>query len=351
MCYIGNIDNILVKFYRVGVGGYMYKVGLVALDGCYLSSLAGPMDAFQVANAHICNQQGEDAPQFSWQTLSPTAEPVVVSGGISLQADTTLEQAGDYDLIYLPAFPYPGAKAFDVMRDKLHNLIEWLVMQWKSGVSLASNCTGTFLLAETGLLNGREATTTWWLERQFHKRYPKVKLNSRAMITDQDGLLCAGAMTAHQNMAVHLIERYCSADIATQCAKAMLIDTSDKAQSPYQTMLSADTTGDPMVAKAQYWLQTHLQTGVDQVTLAKKMGVSQRTLIRRFKLELGVTPITYLQNVRISAAKQLLENTAMPLPEVIDQVGYSDLSSFSRLFKQRIGLTPAGYRQRFRTST
>jgi transcriptional regulator GlxA family with amidase domain len=150
-------------------------------------------------------------------------------------------------------------------------------------------------------------------------------------------------------MAVHLIERYASVALAAQCAKAMLIDTSEKVQAPYQSLVLSETSGDPAVSSAQYWLQTHLQEPVDQAGLAQKIGVSQRTLIRRFNTELGVPPLIYLQNCRIEAAKQLLENTALPLVAVIEQVGYTDISSFSRLFKKRTGLTPAAYRKRFPT--
>ncbi|OUS24316.1 hypothetical protein A9Q99_25530 [Gammaproteobacteria bacterium 45_16_T64] len=326
----------------------MVKMGVIAYDNCYLSSLSGPMDAFQVANAYSCRQLGPSGTQFSWNTVSITGEPVKTSGGISIATDMSIANADVFDLIYLPAFPYQGALAMDKMAEELRPLLDWLVVQWKRGATLVTICTGGFLMAETGLLDGREATTTWWLEKQFHKRYPNVKLNSRAMITEQDRLMCAGAMTSYQNMAVHLIERYATADLAIQCAKAMLIDTSVSAQSPYQNLLMDEASGDPVVAKAQYWLQNHAKENIDQAELAQKMGVSQRTLIRRFKAELDLTPLNYLQNIRIETAKQLLENTTLPLIEVTEHVGYTDISSFSRLFKQRTGLTPAAYRQRFK---
>ena len=326
----------------------MAKMGIVAYDNCYLSSLSGPMDSFQVANAFSCRQSGSDDATFSWNTVSITGEPVKTSGGISIATDMSIVNAEEFDVIYLPAFPYQGALAMDEMAKELRPLLDWLVVRWKRGATLVTICTGAFLLAETKLLDGREATTTWWLEKQFHKCYPKVKLNGREMITEQDRLMCAGAMTSYQNMSVHLIERYATADLAIQCAKAMLIDTSVRAQSPYQNLLMDEVSGDPVVAKAQYWLQNHAKENIDQAAFAQKMGVSQRTLIRRFKAELDLTPLSYLQNIRIETAKQLLENTTLPIIEVTERVGYSDISSFSRLFKQRTGLTPAAYRQRFK---
>lgn len=328
----------------------MVKVGIVAYDNCYLSSLSGPMDSFQVANSLNCRQSGVDKAAFGWNTVSITGEPVKTSGGISIATDMSITNACEFDVIHLPAFPYLGALAMDEMANELRPLLDWLVNRWKHGATLMTVCTGSFLLAETGLLNGREATTTWWLEKQFHKRYPKVKLNGRKLITEQDQLMCAGAMTSYQNMSIHLIERFATADLSIQCAKAMLIDTSVRAQSPYQNLLMDEPSGDPIVAKAQHWLHNHAKENIDQTELAKKMGVSQRTLIRRFKAELDLAPLSYLQNIRIETAKQLLESTTLPIIDVTEHVGYSDISSFSRLFKQRTGLTPAAYRQRFKAT-
>lgn len=328
----------------------LLKVGLVLVDQFYLSSMAGILDPMHVANAHIRNQQGPQAPQFECRTVSQTVEPVTAAGGIKVQADTDISRDNNFDVLFLSAFPYRGVSAFESMADQHRPLLDWVVEQWRKGVVITSACTGVFLLAETQLLDGRLATTTWWLERPFRLRFPKVRLDSRALVAEEDRIMSAGAMTANQNLAVRLIERYSSSELAVQCAKTMLIDTNENAQTPYQNLMLSDPSGDPVVAKAQYWLQSHLAGSIDQTVLAEKVGVSQRTLIRRFKNELGITPLTYLQNARIETAKKLLENTNMPLTEVIEQVGYADLSSFSRLFKQRIGITPAAYRAKFKSN-
>jgi len=325
----------------------MYKVAVVLYEGCYLSSLSGPVDALQIANTHIRAQQGEEAKLFQWQTVSMKPGPVETSGGFSLQADTHINQNNHFDFIYIPGFLFKGLTEFDKMMEELEPLKDWLIQKWKQKSSIGANCTGTFILAETGLLDGRKATTTWWLDNTFRNRYPSVKLNSQAMLTEQDRLICAGTMTAFFNMALHIIEKQVSEELAMQCAKTMLINTSENAQSPYQNLLSSASSSDPIVAKTQYWINNHLEVNVDQVRLAEKVGVSQRTLIRRFKTELGITPLTYLQNVRIETAKSLLENSSTPLSQVVIRVGYNDISSFTKLFKQRVGLSPIGYRRRF----
>jgi len=325
----------------------MYKIGVVLYEGCYLSSLSGPLDAFQVANAHMTAQQVDKQSMFDWQTVSIDKRAVKTSGGFTLNPDVSIDQAGDYDFIYIPAFFYQGLTDFEEMMDRLAPLLDWLVVAWKRKATIGSNCTGTFILAETGLLNGRKATTTWWLEQAFRTRYPGVLLDTQVMVTEQDNLICAGAMTAYLHMSMHVIEKFVTHDLAMQCAKTMLVDISESAQSPYHNLLLSESSADPVVSKAQFWIQNHLHQNVDQVRLAEKIGVSQRTLIRRFKAEIGLTPLTYLQNVRIETAKQKLESTSLSLEQVIYQVGYSDVSSFSTLFKKRVGLSPSAYRKRF----
>jgi len=308
------------------------------------------MDAFQVANAHSLAQRADSQTMFECKTISLSKGAVKTSGGVVLNPDLSIDQAGELDFVYVPAFFYQGEEAFDKMLVKLKPVIDWLVLTWKSRTVIASSCTGTFLLAETGLLEGRKATTTWWLEQVFRDRYPKVRLNMKEMVTEQDALICAGAMTANLSIAMSVIERFVSSDIAMHCAKSMLVDTSDTIQSPYHNLLVSESSSDPIVSKAQFWIQNHLHIVVDQIRLAEKVGVSQRTLIRHFKAELGTTPLTYLQNVRIETAKQILENTSLSLEQVIYQVGYRDISSFAKLFKKRVGVTPSVYRKRFAKS-
>ena len=327
----------------------MYRIGIVYLPNAYLSSVSGVMDTFQVANAHIRNQQGPDALQYHCEMLSQTAAVTVFQGGIKIQADVILENAGHYDVIFIPSFFYQGVSAFEKMAEQQRPLQQWLIERWRSGASIACNCTAAFLLAETGLLDGRKATTSWWLERQFRRRFPWVKLDLQARVTEDERLYCSAAMTAHYFLALRLIEQKSGPELADLCSKTMLIDYRDRTQPAYQNLLIDSKSEDPLVSKAQYWLQNHLREDFDLTELAEKMQVSQRTLIRRFKAELDVPPLTYLQNLRIETAKQLLENTNSALVGIIDQVGYSDVSSFSRLFKRRIGLSPSAYRQRFQS--
>ena len=325
------------------------KIGVLLYDGCYASSLTGVIDAFQIANAHIANLSPA-ASLFSWVMVSIDGKPVKSHGGLVLQPDMAMNDMPEVDVIYIPACFYSGAKKLDQWLSGQKPMREWLIKQWNNGVILATSCTGTFVLADTGLLDGKKATTTWWLEPQFKRRYPWVNLQVKELITEDQRLICAGAMTSNLYLAIHLIERYVSAEIASVCAKVMLIDMGHTAQSPYQSLFSLPDISDPLIDKVVYRLQTHYKNSIDLLALAEEFAVSQRTLIRRFKAEMDMTPLVYLQNIRLESAKNLLENSHLSLLEVTESVGYSDISSFSRLFKERLGLTPLMYRKRFQVN-
>lgn len=224
-------------------------------------------------------------------------------------------------------------------------MLNWLTTQWQNGATLASSCTGTFFLAKTGLLNNKDATTTWWLESQFRQMYPSVRLKPREVVTSQDRMVCAGAMASSLQMAMWILEKFGSDSLVSQCAKTMMIDFGRHVQPYSQNSLPHQATQDPVVSRAQYWLQNHLKSDTPMSQVAQHMGVSQRTMARKFKASLGVTPLAYLQSMRIEAAKNLLEASRVSIQDIVEEVGYKDYSAFTQLFRKQVGITPAAYRQ------
>ncbi|WNC74026.1 helix-turn-helix domain-containing protein [Thalassotalea psychrophila] len=329
----------------------MCKVGILLYDGCYASSFTGLIDSFQIANA-IIEKISPGTSKITCLTISETSKPVSTHTGISIQPDYTFLDTPDIDILYIPACFYSSYHKTDEVffewLAKQQNVCNWLTLQYNSGVIMAANCTGTFLLAETGLLNWKAATTTWWLEKEFRHRYPSVRLDIKDMITSDERVICAGALSSYFNLAIKFIEQYSDPKIANLCAKIMLVDVGQASQEPYQTLFAIPEVKDELVSKVLYELQTNFQHNIDLHQLACKYGVSQRTLIRRFKSELDSAPLEYLQNVRLESAKKLLESSSLSLIQIVEQVGYSDVSSFSRLFKRRLGLTPVMYRNRFK---
>lgn len=324
----------------------MPMAGILALNGCYASSLGGFADVLQVANAHLRKQHGGAARPFQWRFISLATGPVCASNGLPIAVDAEARER-KYDLIFIPSLHYSGHRAFDQFLKSLGPTYPWLVEQWRAGALLAANCTGTFVLARTGLLDGRVATTTWWLEQQFRARYPNVKLEMGPVVTEVDRLMCGGASASYLLQAVRVVEKFCGTAIASQTAKAMLIDVSQTSQTPYLPLLQESTHSDELVRRAQAWLAEHLADPLRLADLASFLAVSERTLIRRFNTVLREPPLSYLQKLRIDSARAMLETGTLSIERISNCVGYRDTSSFSRLFRERIGVSPGQYRTRF----
>lgn len=324
----------------------MPKVAILAVEGCYLSCAAGFADVLQVANVHLRQQQGSSAPAFEWYFVSPGGRPVLTSNGVEI-ATRPLDAFPAADVILIPAIHYPGFKPFVRFLGQQAETLAWLRAQWNAGAWVGANCTGTFLLAQSGLLDGKAATTTWWLSQQFRSLFPKVDLQFRSVLTEGDRLICAGATATYLLQVIRMIEQFMGPAIAGQSAKSMLIDVSHTSQVPYVPLLTETRHADSVVERAQQWLQKNMAREISLADLARAVAVSERTLSRRFTLATGQTPHGYLQSLRLEAARALLEVGDLPVQAVAVQVGYSDVSSFTRLFRQAVGLTPGSYRRRF----
>lgn len=326
----------------------MPVAAILGFDDVYASVLGGFADMLQVANAHMRKQGARDAGLFEWQFLSVDGQPVRASNGLEL-AMRPLPPRRQFDLVFIPSLHYRGWRPFESFLGRQQEVREWLVQQWKQGAWLSANCTGTFLLADTGLLDRRVATTTWWLEQQFRERYPDVDLQMRPAVTESDRLVCGGAHATFWLQAVRILTHFAGKAIALQCARSMLIDLTQTTQTPLQPLIGDQTHNDPLIHKAQNWLQDRMTDAVRMSDLAQQLAVSERTLIRRFNAVLGHSPLTYLQHLRIDTARALLEAGDLSIEQIALYVGYSDVSSFSRLFRKRVGLTPGAYRARLLT--
>ena len=324
----------------------MPTVAILCVEGCYLSCAAGFADVFQAANAHLRRQQGPDCRPLEWSFVSARGGTVSASNGIIFDTQP-LDSAKPFDIVVVPAIHYPGYKPFVRFLDQQTTIYGWLRSQWKAGAWIGANCTGTFLLAQSGLLDGRAATTTWWLDRLFRARYPKVDLHYRSVLAEAERLQCAGATSTYLLQAVRLVAHFLGSRLASQCAKSMLIDVSHTGHIPYLPLLTEPAHDDATVERAQDWLQRNMADDIAMSDLARALSVSERTLVRRFGKACGQTPLKYLQMVRLDAARSLLEAGTMSVQSIVKRVGYNDASSFSRLFRQSYGFSPGEYRQRF----
>jgi transcriptional regulator GlxA family with amidase domain len=324
----------------------MPYVAILVVEGCYASCAAGFADVLQVANVHLRHQQGAGCRPFECAFVSPDGGPVATSNGVQIETQPYGSRRR-FDVITIPAIHYPGFKPFVRFLDQQTKTYEWLRAQWKAGAWIGANCTGTFMLAQSALLDERAATTTWWLNQQFRSRYPKVDLHFRSALTEVDRLICAGATATYLLQAIRIVDKLMGPTIASQCAKSMLIDVSHTGQVPYLPLLTETKHADSVVERAQHWLHKNMAKDISMSDLARAIAVSERTMARRFVAAIGQTPLEYLQAVRLQAARALLETGDMTVQSVAAQVGYSDASSFSRLFRQGVGLSPGSYRRRF----
>ncbi|EDM47046.1 GlxA family transcriptional regulator [Marinobacter algicola] len=329
----------------------MRTVSVIGFDGALASAITGVIDLFRLAGvtwARINDTPPEQ--QFTTQLLTEGGRPCRCINGITLMADgdwrdipTGNSQA---DLVIVPTIGAPIAQVLEANS----GLINWLsdFREAPSGqVRVASNCTGAFLLAEAGLLEGRQATTHWGFSHQFRQRFPGVALHPDKLITVDGHIACAGGGMAWWDLGVYLVERYAGAKVARELAKAFVIDAGRTSQAPYGALQARRYHSDAAILKLQDWLDVNHTRPVTLQDLATFAGLTERSLIRRFKAATGDTPTGYLQLLRIEAARKHLENSRVAVEEVTRLVGYEDVSSFSRLFRKHTGLAPGIYRARF----
>lgn len=325
----------------------MPEFALLAYPGCKATGVAVAADVLNVLNSLWQREQGGAEPLFRWRVLSPDGAGIATATGLQLAAQGRWEDAGSCPVAVLPAIHYTRAAE---LLQQLHTLTPALAILPQlhaAGTTIGAGCTGTFLLAESGLLDDRRATTSWWLQRLFAQRYPRVKLRAEELLTEEDRLVCAGANNARADLILRLAEPYAGRDLVWMAAKLLLVDANRISQSAYMSLPEQATHADPVVERVQLRLQTQLAEPHDLDALAALAEVSPRTLIRRFKDATGLPPIAYLQQLRIDTAKRLLETTPASVDQIVAQVGYQDVSTFRKLFKRGTGLSPREYRARF----
>jgi transcriptional regulator GlxA family with amidase domain len=249
---------------------------------------------------------------------------------------------GPLDALLLP--PHLGQ---DLPGDPGGHLSAWLRARHREGTLLCSVCAGAFLLAETGLLAGRPATTHWALKASFAERFPEVRLDTDRLIVDDGDLMTAGGVMAWVDLGLRLVVRFLGPATMLATARQLLVDPGGREQSFYSTFAPALGHGDAAVLKAQQWLQVHCGDKVDVPGMAAAARLGERTFLRRFRRATGMRPGEYLQHLRIGKAREHLERSGLSIDEIAWRVGYQDTGAFRRTFQRLLGLAPGEYRRRF----
>lgn len=238
----------------------------------------------------------------------------------------------------------------DDMMGRHEQLLEWIRQMHSAGATIYSACSGSVLLAASGLLAGREATSHWGYQDLFRTRFPDVRFRAESSLVFADAagrIVTAGGTTSWHDLAIHIISRHCSPGEALRIAKLYLLKWHNEGQLPYTSLVRRQPHADSAVRQAEAWLAKNLAEPKAVAAVVAATGVPERTLNRRFKAATGSTIIAYAQNLRIEEAKRLLETTDKPFEEIAASVGYENPAFFRRLFSRYTGLTPGQYRQMF----
>lgn len=326
----------------------MIKVAVVAVPYCHGTGVHGIMDFFTTAN--YCGRgpsKGEPL-LFDCQIVTVDDQPVHTYSGATVMPTATRE-AFHPDLIVVGSAMESviGESRVDQSMARARPLFGWLRAAFERGAILASVCTGSFLLAEAGLLEDQVATTHWRAAPLFRKRYPHLRLEEDQLLVDNGRVICAGGATAFIDLCLYLVERLASPAVALACSKLLILDNRRFEQTPYMSFFGQKAHQDNAIRKAQGWLEQHYADPIAIDEVAKVAGLGTRTFKRRFKEATGETPLGYLQQIRVEAAKHLLESSRDQTAQIIWAVGYEDASSFRRLFKRTVGCTMEQYRKRF----
>jgi transcriptional regulator GlxA family with amidase domain len=317
----------------------MVQLGLLVTNRHRLLSVAAILDVFESVNGFY--QRSGDPAFFNITLFSPEEPNGQYYGAYTMQP---IQSAVQQDLILVPAF---GSGDLQMSVGANTMCIPWLWEQHKNGAEIASFCTGAFLLAAAGLLNGKEATTHIDAAEALASNFPAVIMRSESVVTDYEGIYTSGGATSSFHLMLYLIQRYCGKELTLKTAKMFAIDMDREQQTYFGTFMPPQNHGDGLVNMAQQKIEKEYQEGSTIEMLIQDIPASRRNVVRRFKQAIGVTPIEYLQRTRIEAAKKLLTQTDQSVLEVMLNSGYNDLKSFRQLFKKSTGLTPKEYRDKF----
>lgn len=264
-------------------------------------------------------------------------------GEITIRPDVMIADVRKTDLILIPAIHGP----LDRIRDDNREFLAWIVQQYKGGAEVASFCIGTFFLASTGLLAGRNCSTHWNFANEFRAMFPEANLMDDKIMTEDSGLYTSGGAYSYLNLVVYLVEKYAGREIAIMIAKAFMIDIDRYSQSPFIMFTGQKAHDDEQIKKAQEYIESNYQEKITVDQLADMLALGRRSLERRFKKATCNTLTEYIQRVKIEAAKKGFESSRKNINEVMYEVGYSDTKAFRTVFKKITGLSPIDYRNKY----
>lgn len=319
----------------------MKHVSILLPEGAILGSIEGPRQLLAQVN-HFFQSKGE-SPMFNIQLVGIKKEIRLSGGAFTAHAGAMIQDVKKTDLIIIPAVD--GDPADGIERNK--EFIPWIQQQHGQGAEVASLCIGAFILASTGLANGKKLATHWLAENQFRKMFPEVILIAEKIVTDEGGVYSSGGAYSYLNLILYLIEKYVNRETAVLCAKVFALEIDRENQSAFMMFSGTKEHGDTPIKEAQMFIESNYQEKITVDQLASMFALGRRNLERRFKKATANTVVEYIQRVKIEAAKMSLESSRENVNEVMYKVGYNDIKAFRTTFKKITGLSPVEYRNKY----
>lgn len=306
-----------------------------------LSSIVGSYKIFTRANKYSKDKIGKDVFKIELAGISKRVN--FYEGLFTVRPHTHISAITKTNLIIIPSLNHNYQKA--IKGNRL--LIDWLVKRYKEGAEVASICTGAFMLATSGLLDGKRCSTHWAAADTFRTMFPNVDLQQDQLITDENGIYTNGGAYSFLNLMIYLVEKYYDRETAIFCSKVFQIEIDRQSQSAFTIFSGQKLHGDDIVKKAQIYIEDNLHEKISIEHLSSLFSVGRRNFDRRFVKATGNTPVEYSQRVKVECAKKALETSRKTVNEVMYDVGYSDIKAFREVFRKITGMSPLEYRGKY----
>jgi transcriptional regulator GlxA family with amidase domain len=306
-----------------------------------IACLVGTYEIFAKANDYWKEVNGQALFKIQLAGISDNAE--VYDGLFSVKPHANIAYIKETNLIIIPSLSRDYQEA--LCGNKL--LVQWIERQYREGAEVASMCTGTFMLAAAGLLDGKSCATHWSATNTFRVLFPSVNLAADQLITDENGIYTNGGAYSFLHLVIYLVEKYFDRQTAIHCSKIFQVEMDRQSQSAFSIFTGQKSHGDEMVKEAQEYMETNLQEKISVEAISSKFAVGRRNFDRRFIKATGNTPLEYLQRLKIESAKKAFETTRKNINEVMYDVGYSDQKAFREVFRKITGMSPLDYRAKY----
>lgn len=319
----------------------MKKVSILVPESSVMQAIADPQYLFTTVNQFLIS--AGKAPLFDVELVGVKKEVKLNNGMFSVHTDRQLKEVNKTDLVFIPALfgDMPAAVA------KNKAAVPWILEQYNKGAEVASLCVGAFLLASTGLLNGKKCSTHWGFQNEFREMYPDVEVVEGNIVTEEKRLYSSGGANSYWNLLLHLVEKYTNRETAILASKYFAIDIDRDSQATFAMFKGQKNHTDKEILKAQEYIEKNIHEKISTNELAKITAIGRRTFERRFRQATSNSVLEYIQRIKIEAAKKQFETSRKNINEVMYDVGYTDTKAFRDLFKKLTGLSPIEYRNKY----